>query len=99
MPGKGFRGLWLRICNLMPYKIDFLNSAVCDLKNLEKETNESIKKAVIVLAENPFVCDIKKLKLPLEGYRIRKGDYRILFEIEKNTIIIYSIKHRKDVYK
>ncbi len=98
MMEKGFRGRLLKICN-MSYEIQFTNSAVRDLKNLEKETKENIKKAVSVLAENPFVCDVKKLKLPMIGYRMRKGDYRILFEIEKKNIVLYGIKHRKDVYK
>ena len=83
----------------MPYEILFSNSAIKDLKSLEQDTKESIKKAIEVLMENPFTGDIKKLRLPLEGYRMRKGDYRILFEIEKNCIIISTIKHRKDVYK
>jgi mRNA interferase RelE/StbE len=83
----------------MPYEIKFSNSALRDLKSLEKEAKESIKKAILVLAENPFIGDTKKLRLPLEGYRMRKGDYRILFEMEKSIIIISTIKHRKDVYK
>ena len=83
----------------MPYEIQFSHSAVRDLKVLEKETKEIIKNAILVLSEDPFAGDVKKLKLPMEGYRMRKGNYRILFEIEKKIIVISSIKHRKDVYK
>jgi mRNA interferase RelE/StbE len=84
----------------MPYEIQFSDSAIRDLKNLEKETKEIIKKAIFVcLTENPFLGDIKKLKSPMVGYRLRKGDYRILFVIEKESIVISTIKHRKDAYK
>lgn len=83
----------------MPYEIQFTNSAVRDLKSIEKGMKERIKEAILVLSENPFIGDVKKLRLPFEGYRMRKGDYRILFEIEKSVIVISTIKHRKDVYK
>ena len=96
--GCEFLGRLLKICNMV-YEIQFTNSAGRDLKNLENETKENIKKAIFILAENPFVGDVKKLKLPMIGYRLRKGDYRILFEIGKKDIIIYGIKHRKGAYK
>ena len=83
----------------MPYDITFTSSALRDVKNLEKQTREIIKKVIVLLSENPLVGDIKKLKTPFVGYRLRKGDYRIIFEIEKKEIIISSIKHRKDAYK
>jgi len=43
--------------------------------------------------------DIKRLTDFTPEYRLRVGDYRILFEIEGNKLIIYRILHRKDVYK
>lgn len=52
-------------------------------------------------AKNPFsqFVDIKKLRSPFPGYRVRIGDYRVLFIIESDSVKIYRIKHRKDVYK
>ncbi|MFA5829782.1 MAG: type II toxin-antitoxin system RelE/ParE family toxin [Candidatus Gracilibacteria bacterium] len=43
--------------------------------------------------------NIKKLRAPKEGYRLRVGDYRILFIKEQNLITIHDVGHRKDVYK
>jgi len=43
--------------------------------------------------------DVKKLTNFTPEYRLRVGNYRILFEIENNKIIIYRIIHRKDAYK
>jgi len=52
-------------------------------------------------AIDPFVPELNttKLKPPLHGYRIRVGDYRILFEYLPKVITIYKIRHRKDAYK
>ena len=47
---------------------------------------------------NDLKGDIKKLTNHSPEYRLRVGNFRILFEIENNEIIIYRIKHRKDVY-
>ncbi len=51
------------------------------------------------LQTDPFLLDIKKLKTPFEGYRVRSGQYRILLVVEKKVVKIYSIKHRKDAYR
>jgi mRNA interferase RelE/StbE len=45
------------------------------------------------------ILQIKKLKSPFDGYRLRVGDYRILFTREGNEITIYDMGHRKEVYK
>ncbi|MBI3591159.1 MAG: type II toxin-antitoxin system RelE/ParE family toxin [Candidatus Melainabacteria bacterium] len=52
------------------------------------------------LKYNPFPANSKKLKENL-GYRIRIGDYRILYTVDKivQVIEIYKIGHRKDVYR
>ena len=43
--------------------------------------------------------DVKKLTNFEPQYRLRVGDYRVLFEIENNNLIVYRIKHRKSAYK
>ena len=43
--------------------------------------------------------DVKQLTNFSPEYRLRIGDYRVLFEVEQNKIAIYRIRHRKDVYK
>lgn len=50
---------------------------------------------------NPFAPELNttKLKPPLRGYRIRVGDYRILFEFSPDVITVYKIRHRKDAYR
>jgi mRNA interferase RelE/StbE len=43
--------------------------------------------------------DVKRLTNFTQEYRLRVSDYRILFEIEEEKLIIYRIRHRKDAYK
>ncbi|MGB5156223.1 MAG: type II toxin-antitoxin system RelE/ParE family toxin [Desulfobacterales bacterium] len=48
---------------------------------------------------NDLKGDVKRLTNFTPEYRLRVGDYRILFETYKDKITIYRILHRKDVYK
>ena len=41
----------------------------------------------------------RKVQEPFTGYRLRLGDYRVLFEFGSGTILVYRIRHRKDAYR
>jgi mRNA-degrading endonuclease RelE of RelBE toxin-antitoxin system len=60
-----------------------------------------IMEALDGLSKDPFSksLDVKKLKAPFEGFRLRVGEWRILYVIEGQGIMVYSIKNRKDAYK
>jgi len=49
--------------------------------------------------QNNLEGDVKHLINFTPEYRLRVGDYRILFEVDKNQIKIYRIMHRKEVYQ
>lgn len=53
----------------------------------------------ISLLSDGLSGDVKKLTNYTPEYRLRMGSYRILFELQENTVTIYRIKHRKEVYK
>ena len=61
---------------------------------------ERVKKSIYNLADNPRPFGYKKLK-GRNAYRIRKGNYRIIYEIEDKiiTVTIINVGHRKNVYK
>ncbi len=69
-----------------------------DLRVINKTDALKILKKIISL-ENGITGDIKKLTNFTPEYRLRVGDYCILFEIEEDTIIIYRVIHRKDSYR
>jgi mRNA interferase RelE/StbE len=56
-------------------------------------------KSKIEEMENDLQGDVKKLTNHTPEYRLRVGDWRILFETKIDKIIIYKIKHRKDAYR
>ena len=59
-----------------------------------------IENSLLELEEDPRPAGCKKLKVR-KGYRIRVGDYRIIYEIEDNTlkVIVIDLAYRKDIYE
>ncbi|MEW5799991.1 MAG: type II toxin-antitoxin system RelE/ParE family toxin [Bacteroidota bacterium] len=84
----------------MAYQIVIKPSAQKDLDNLPDNEVLRITRKLEQIAEEPRSIGVQKLTGE-EGYRIRSGNYRILFEIddEKKIVFIYRIKHRKEVYR
>ncbi len=83
------------------YKIEWKRSAVKELKQLPKETVSRILKAVEELSSNPFPNQTKKLAASENSFRIRMGDYRIIYSIFSRilTIEIIRVGHRRDIYE
>jgi mRNA interferase RelE/StbE len=73
-------------------------SAVKDLKNIDKTTATKILLQIKKLEDYPNLSNIKKLKNHYPPLRYRIGDYRVLFDVEGDTLIVVNIKHRKEAY-
>ena len=80
-------------------KISIRKKAIKDLKSIDKNMQEKIKKEILNLKNFPNVRNIKKLVNFEPAYRLRIGDFRILFDVEKDEIVIGRILPRKDSYK
>ena len=83
------------------YKILWKQSAERDLRNIDKQYIPRIIGAVESLADNPLTLQSCKLRGAKNFYRIRVGDFRIIFQIEINRkrVIVYYIRHRKKIYR
>jgi len=83
------------------YKILWKKSAVKELKNIDEQILPKLISAVENLSSNPFPSGVKKLSGAEFSYRVRVGDYRIIYSLYKKELIIEIIRvgHRKDVYK
>jgi mRNA interferase RelE/StbE len=84
------------------YTIDFTSQAKKELQKIDKPDAKKIKQKLDSLTEGASNLDIKKLEATSEPtYRLRVGDYRIVFEVKhaKITILIINIAHRKEVYR
>jgi len=68
------------------------------LSKLDAPIKERIKKALLKLSEEPPQGDIKSL-VGKDGYRLRVGSYRILFDMTEHSIIVYDIGLRGQIYK
>ena len=79
------------------YLIDLMPKAIKDLKNLPRSDSKKVIEKIKAL-ENGLSGDIKKLTNFSPEYRLRVGNYRVLFETENKNIIIYRVKHRKETY-
>ncbi len=82
------------------YKIEIKKSAVQEIKKLPSRELKNILAKIDSLADSPRGPDTVKLSAE-EKYRVRVGDYRILYMIEDAVLTVYVVKvgHRKDVYK
>ncbi len=81
----------------MSWKVIITASAKKELKRLPEDTYNEISKIIDRIAVNPFeVTDLKKLSEQENIWRIRKGNYRIKFELfqKEKAVFIYSIKRR-----
>ncbi|HUL19956.1 MAG TPA: type II toxin-antitoxin system RelE/ParE family toxin [Thermodesulfobacteriota bacterium] len=82
----------------MRYDIQFKPRTVRDIERLPSRIQAQVL-ARIEEMRNDLRGDVKRLTNFTPEYRLRVGDYRALFEVEKETIVIYRIRHRREVYR
>ena len=81
------------------YKVVFTEKALSDLYALDKQTQERIAKKLKEYSKNPLKYARKLSTIQIGTYRFRIGDYRVIFDIEEENIIILRVGHRKDIYR
>jgi mRNA interferase RelE/StbE len=83
----------------MVYVITFRDKVIKSLMKINEPFYSAIKKQIYDLADNPRPQGYRKLK-GRKGYRIRVGDYRVIYEIFEHALLIEVIDlgHRKDIY-
>lgn len=82
------------------YKIEIKESAVKELNSIPRKDLKKIVQKIRSLSDNPRPNGCVRLS-GRERYRIRQGDYRILYSIENEILVVYVIKigHKKEVYR
>lgn len=85
---------------MAPYNIVIRKSVKKDMQGIPKRDAQRILSTIQALAANPRPQGSKKLS-GQERYRLRQGNYRILYEIEDDKLIVcvVTVGHRKDVYR
>lgn len=85
----------------MAYKILIERNAEKDLKKIPKEIQRKIILAILKLANDFRGVNSRKISGSLNYYRLRVGDYRIIYEVDDNQkeINIFRIRHRREAYQ
>ncbi len=85
----------------MVYQVELSPRAARDLKKLPKEVRQRLQKDIEGLATNPRPRGVVKLQGEENAYRIRVGDYRILYEIHDRVLLVILLKvgNRREVYR
>jgi mRNA interferase RelE/StbE len=82
----------------MRYEVQLKPRARKDLRRISKPDAARVVDAMEKLEDN-LTGDVKRLTAFAPEYRLRVGDYRVLFEIhETNRVVVYRVRHRREAY-
>lgn len=83
------------------YEIKWKRSAERELRGIDKQYIPKILEAVESLVNDPFPMKHRKLHGAETSYRIRVGDYRVIYQVDtvNKLVVIYHVRHRKEAYR
>ena len=83
------------------FSIQWRNSTRKDIRRLPREEVARVVEAVGQLANDPMPHGCQKLSGSERTYRIRVGDYRVIYEVfgDSHIVEVQRVRHRKDVYR
>ena len=82
-------------------QIEWKKSALRELKHLDRQVVPRILDAINSLATDPLPSGVRQLRGSQRTYRLRVGDYRVIYELYESRLIIeiVRVRHRKDAYR
>ncbi len=85
----------------MRYTVEFKPSAARELAKLPRPVQVKIAHKVDALSEEPYPVGVEKLKGEEAFFRLRVGDYRVIYSVEKGLLVILVVRigHRREVYR
>jgi mRNA interferase RelE/StbE len=83
------------------YTVAILPSALRQLAELPRHDQRRIKERIDRLAADPRPPGVKKLQGESDLFRLRSGNYRVIYSVEdvRLTVLVIRIGHRRDVYR
>lgn len=84
----------------MAYRIEFRPRALREFQSLSKEIQARLTPRIEALADNPRPPGVKKLSSREDLYRIRVGDYRVIYQVQDKVLLVVVVRigHRGDIY-
>ena len=83
----------------MKYELVYTRRAVKDIQKLDADSKERIGKNLLRYKQNPLVYAERLTDSRLGTYRFRIGDYRVVFDVEGNEIVVLRVGHRGEISK
>ena len=85
----------------MTYRVEFAPSAVRQLRKLDRIAQRRVQAAIELLAGEPRPSGARKLVGGDGEWRVRTGDYRIIYEIHAGIllVLVVAVGHRRDIYR
>jgi mRNA interferase RelE/StbE len=86
---------------LKSYEVQLSAAAAREFRKLPTDVAKRLKPAILALADNPRPQGVVKLAGQENAWRIRSGDYRVLYQIHDRTllVLVVEIAHRREVYR
>jgi mRNA interferase RelE/StbE len=82
----------------MRYRVELKPKAEKDLRAMPQDDRRRVVERLRWL-EDDLRGDVKRLSNHFPEYRMRAGDWRVLFEVAQDRIIVYRIRHRREAYR
>lgn len=85
----------------MTYEVEVSEAAKDFLRTISKADAKKIGKRIEKLVENPRPHGVEKLSGEENIYRVRSGDYRVIYQIHDKILYVLVLKvgHRKEIYR
>jgi len=86
----------------LKYLIEITSSAERETRSLPPEIRRRVSAKILELEDDPRPArNCRKLEIPLHGYRLRVGSWRILYRIDdpNRTVLVYAVRHRREAYR
>ncbi|MFH0986402.1 MAG: type II toxin-antitoxin system RelE/ParE family toxin, partial [Candidatus Omnitrophota bacterium] len=83
----------------MSFRLVYTQRAIKDIQKLEPTVKSRIGKALLRFEADPLSYAKSLSNTSLGSYRFRIGDYRVIFDLEGEEIIVLRVGHRRDIYK
>lgn len=83
------------------YRIEFSHRAAKAYRGLPEDVRRRIEPKIDALGENPRPHGARKIEGEETAYRVRVGDYRIVYEVQDRalTVVVMNVGHRREVYR
>jgi mRNA interferase RelE/StbE len=83
----------------MSYDLVYTQRAIRDIEKLDPKIKKRLGNVLLRYREDPLRHAEKLTDSKLGTYRFRIGDYRVIFDIEDNEVVVLRVGHRKEIYK